>query len=218
MSDSQRPPAKPPELKKSTRLEPANESDLFPEADLELRQLTGFSVVEPSLHQITFRRTRLIDIRASGVSFEGAAFVDTEFERVDFANTTFPMARFERCVIRNSRLTGARFNESRLIDTRFVDCRIDLGGFRFASATRLSFDHCDLSQVDCREAEFENTTFESCNLTSADFAGASLSGSDWRRSNLEGVVIEPAQLRGITVSSDQALFLCGLLGLDINDG
>lgn len=206
-----------PRMNKSIRLVAAGRDEVASEADLDTRLLQGIELPGEQLHQLALNRSRIIDFRAAGAVFEASAIVDCEFERVDLSNTDFHMSRVERCVIRDSRLTGISLNETRLIDVRFVGCRINLGGFRIAKTTRLTFDQCDLSHVDFRDADLTGVVFDICNLTGADFSGAILTGADLRRSNLESIVINPDQLRSVTVTSDQALFLCGLLGLLIDD-
>ncbi|MCO5223794.1 MAG: pentapeptide repeat-containing protein [Thermomicrobiales bacterium] len=61
------------------------------------------------------------------------------------------------------------------------------------------------------------TIFEGSNLTGADFSGADITGSDLRRAIIEDIHIASDQLRNVIVTSDQALYLTRLFGLDVRE-
>jgi len=54
-------------------------------------------------------------------------------------------------------------------------------------------------------------------LSETEFSGCILKGADFRGSNLEKIKIGPNEIKGAIVNTSQALFLSGLLGIDIRD-
>jgi uncharacterized protein YjbI with pentapeptide repeats len=116
-----------------------------------------------------------------------------------------------------AKLTGALLNRSLLQDVRFVECRADYAEWQGITAQRVDFIGCNLDHAYFNDADLTGVRFRDCDLRHADFTNAQLAGADFRGSNLEEIVIAVDQLRGVKVTTDQAIYLCGLIGLDIDD-
>jgi len=207
-----------PKLPRGSVLAAATDRDVAPEATLEQVVLSGFILEYGDFGLLTLRQVRGDQLRLAGSDLAGSAVVDTVLQTIDASNTKFGQSRLERVQVEDSKFTGAHFENARLIDAVFADCRMDMISFRQAKSDRLAFERCNLRGADFRNAELAGAMFTRCDLSGADFSHADLAGADLRLSRLDDLIIEPGQLRGVIVSSDQALFLCGLLGLVIDDG
>ena len=64
---------------------------------------------------------------------------------------------------------------------------------------------------------FEAVAFDMCSLVEAEFSRTSLKGIDLTSSRLEGLRLGVGDLRGVIVSSVQALDLTRYLGLVVKD-
>lgn len=79
------------------------------------------------------------------------------------------------------------------------------------------FEQCDLQGAYFNGSNLSGTRFAGSDLTGADFSGAVLTGCDFRRATIQDIRVAPEQLRGVIVTSDQALYLARLFGLDIQE-
>jgi uncharacterized protein YjbI with pentapeptide repeats len=136
---------------------------------------------------------------------------------VDAASAPMERAGWRECEISESRFTGARLNEAHLDDVVFQACRMNLVQCQLSKLRRCRFDECDLRGAYFNGSDLSGTTFEGSDLTGADLSGAILAGCDFRRAIIEDVRVAPGQLDGVIVSSDQALYLARLFGLDIRE-
>jgi uncharacterized protein YjbI with pentapeptide repeats len=140
---------------------------------------------------------------------------DVELTGCDLANAGMEVASWASCAVDGTKLTGTRLNHAILADVVCTQCRADLVQLQEARLQRVLFDGCNLQQAFFNGARLAGTVFAGCDLSGADFSRADLAGSDLRRSRIEGIKLAPDQLRGVIVTQDQALYLAGLLGLDV---
>lgn len=79
------------------------------------------------------------------------------------------------------------------------------------------FEQCHLRGAYFNGCDMSGTVFEGSDLTGADFSGAVIVGCDFRRATIEDIRVAPEQMTGVIVTSDQALYLARLFGLDIQE-
>jgi len=84
----------------------------------------------------------------------------------------------------------------------------------------VTFDACDLRDVDFAGATLARAAFGGSRLTRTDFTGARMDATDLRGAEL-GIIIGPDSLRGATVSTGQLVYLAPALaqatGITVSD-
>ena len=73
----------------------------------------------------------------------------------------------------------------------------------------------NLCEADFQDANLEFVTFAGCDLSRADFTRAKFREVDLGGAKIDGLKIEPEQLRGVTIDASQAMFVIALLGIEI---
>lgn len=136
---------------------------------------------------------------------------------VDAANADIEQSGWRDVTVSESRLTGAKLNGSVLSNVVFMETRMNLMQIQNAKMKNVRFERCDLRGAYFNGSSLPGTIFEGSNLTGADFSGADITGSDLRRAIIEDIRIAPDQLNKVIVSSDQALYLARLFGLDVQE-
>ena len=136
-------------------------------------------------------------------------------ERCDLANL-----RVQRCGVHHvrfvdCRLTGSFFTDCDFRDVIFTDC---IG--RYLNCYGTSFRDCLMQRCDFSEGVFAQTKWkrsgmDACTMIRADFSGLSVDRLDVSNSKIEGALFRLEQLKGITVSSMQALSFAKMLGLEV---
>jgi uncharacterized protein YjbI with pentapeptide repeats len=168
--------------------------------------------------------------RAEGVSFERvlfqrASFKDSKLIRASFYDTTLVTPNLSGCIFEG--LIGQRIliQEARALGARLSgavldDLRVTGGDWRYALFLETRFRSAIFEGVNLREASFQGANlagvrFAGCDLSRADFRDARLSGTDFRGSRIEGLLVHEKDLRGATISPDQAIDLVHLLGVTV---
>ena len=86
--------------------------------------------------------------------------------------------------------------------------------------TGVTFEGCDLRDVDFAGATLTRTAFPGSRLARTDFTSARLEATDLRDAEL-GIIIGPDSLRGATVSTAQLVYLAPVLaqtmGITVSD-
>jgi uncharacterized protein YjbI with pentapeptide repeats len=77
--------------------------------------------------------------------------------------------------------------EATLIDVTFLECRLDLVGFRVASLERVVFRDCRMTECDFYEASLNDVLFDHCELREATFTSAKIQRVELRGCDLVGL-------------------------------
>lgn len=141
----------------------------------------------------------------------------TELHAVDAAGADMERSSWRECFIDDSRSTGTRLNDAYLDDVVFRACKMNLMQCQSSKVRRTRFNDCDLRGADFNGIDLTGTSFEGSDVTGADFSGAILKDCDFRRAIIEDIRVSPEQLNGVIVTSDQALYLARLFGLNIRE-
>jgi uncharacterized protein YjbI with pentapeptide repeats len=174
-------------------------------------------IADDRLEHARFDHSVLEGVALPGANAEGIMLRHVELMQCDWSNAHVESASWVACAVEGSKLTGTRLNRCVFKDVTITDCRADFVQFQEARFERVVFDNCSLGQSFFTGAQMAGTIFDGCDLTGADFSHALITGSDLRRSRIEDIRIAPEQLRGVIVTQDQAIYLAGLLGLDIRE-
>lgn len=152
--------------------------------------------------------------------FKKGQFSDVVFSYCDLSNIQFTGSSFHRVEFIGCKLTGTVFADATFHQVSFKECRgeyINLSGSKQRYVYYLSnnlrggaFDNCN----------WTNICFESCNLIEAEFYHTPLKDIDLSDSEIAGLRINAipwTELRGVEVTSLQALDLVHLLGIKVKD-
>ncbi|MCA9832833.1 MAG: pentapeptide repeat-containing protein [Thermomicrobiales bacterium] len=140
-----------------------------------------------------------------------------ELRTVDAANADIENAGWRDLRISDSRFTGARLNNAVMSKVSFTQSRMEMMQLQNAKLKGVRFEQCDLRGAFFNGTNMPGTILEGSNLTGADFSTANITGSDLRRAIIEDIRIAPDQLTKVIVSSDQAIYLARLFGLDVRE-
>lgn len=169
---------------------------------------------------------------ANGATFEGSVFRDCLFERVDFGDCTFRDVRFEQCRfigctmdkgwlnrvdLRDCSAPGLSLLQARLSQVSAAACDLSFANISETSIDHLVLRSCRMCEAAFQRAKLRRVSLTDCDLTRVDVFGTSLVGIDVSTCLFQAPVLSGdfRELRGLVVSSEQALSLATLLGVRI---
>jgi uncharacterized protein YjbI with pentapeptide repeats len=203
-----------PTLPARRMLHPLPTEDIGDGASYERIHVGGGLIAEDRLAHTLFDTCVLSGLAVGGEA-TGIVLKSVELDSCDLANAGMEDSSWSACTVHGTKLTGTRLNHAILSDVVFRECQADLMQIQEARLQRVVFEGGNLRQAYFNGCRLAGTVFDGCDLSGADFSRADLTGSDLRRSRIDGIKLAPDQLRGVIVTPDQALYLAGLLGLDI---
>jgi uncharacterized protein YjbI with pentapeptide repeats len=183
------------------------ESDLVNAALVEDSVLAGTGI---SLVACEIRGGRIL--QAERLIMRGC-----HLEMVDAASARMERSGWRDSTTTGSRFTGASLNEANMDRVVFSDCRMNLMQCQSSKLRNVKFEACDLRGAYFNGSDLTGTGFEGSDLTGADFSGTTLARCDFRRAIIADIRVAPEQLMGVIVTSDQALYLARVFGLDIRE-
>ena len=166
-------------------------------------------------------------LECAGCTFERCTFADFRIDRYDFAGCTFrgcdlsgltmSNSRLSRAALIDCRLSGLTITDGLLRDVSFTNCRMDYAALSASKFTRVDMTGCSLRHGILGDVKAAGWSISRCDLTEAEHVRTPLNGLDLSDSALNGLLIDPADLRGATVNALQALAFARLMGLHIKD-
>lgn len=181
---------------------------------------------------LTFDSVEWLNVIARSIKFEQVSIT-----RSDLSGSKFPNLKASDFQIRNTNMAGVEveeanffkglFNEDKLTGIKFIQPIFDQVSITNCSSQMLimlqgkfkkvSFVHCDLKNSDFGGSQFHDCIFKDCDMSETDFSGCQFSNTDIRGSVIDNARISSKEVPGLIVTTDQALYLSGLLGIDIRD-
>lgn len=150
-------------------------------------------------------------------TFERANLLDVIFDHCDLSNVDFSERSIHRAIFRHCKLVGGTFHDGSLENVILEDCNLAYSNFTKTHIHDLLFQDCNLKEASLNEVAWTNLSFQNCSLMRAEFFKTSLKKIDFTSCQIEGVVLDLKHLKGLVVTSDQAILLSTLLGLTIVD-
>lgn len=203
----------------------------FPEALEENPSLPDkiqdFEENETDIKYSMFRTQTLIGCKTSSLGWKGckisgckinecafykASFSDILFENCDLSNCDFSEASFVRVSFIGCKLVGCTFREAYLRHVTLTGCRGDFSDFTSSAIRDCLWEDCALPGSSFAECKL-STQFIKCTLVDTNFFHTSLQGLDFTTCDLNRIVVSPEDLRGATVTTEQAAGLAKLFGL-----
>jgi uncharacterized protein YjbI with pentapeptide repeats len=154
------------------------------------------------------------DMNLKGI-FSDCLFADAVFDHCDLTGCDFHQSVFRRVRFSGCRMSGAEFPEAVFQDTVIENCQCRYINFRMSS-----WKICILRESSFEEGSFSGMKQSSlqigqCRLERSEWTGTPMNGLDVSDSVIDGIIVNPANLKGLAVNPDQALACVGLLGLKV---
>ncbi len=166
-----------------------------------------------SLSRMCFKNTRLLQS-----TFEKIDMVDVHVENCDLSNTSFMGGSLHRVTFKNCKLLGSDFTKAYLKNVSFENCILNLSSFIEPKLSQVVFDHSSLQSANFYECRLHMVAFRQCELNDIDLTQTSLDGVDISTCSFEQINLDTAEnLKGCTVSPEQAIVFATMLGLKIRD-
>ena len=110
---------------------------------------------------------------------------------------------------------GASFSGTVFDDVLISGCGARYGNFSEARFRSCRFRNTDVSEGSFGGSQFQKSAVENCRFRSTEFFHAGIAGLDFSSCSLEGAVFAVSDVKGITVSAEQAVELSKLLGIRV---
>ncbi len=173
-------------------------------------EMENVDIVRADFYGCTFSECRL-----SGWNLEEIHFSDCVFRGCDLSNLRMEGGGFHRVEFQNCRLMGASFSGTVFDDVLISGCGARYGNFSEARFRSCRFRNTDVSEGSFGGSQFQKSAVENCRFRSTEFFHAGIAGLDFSSCSLEGAVFAVSDVKGITVSAEQAVELSKLLGIRV---
>lgn len=150
-------------------------------------------------------------------NFEKVDLLDIIFDHCDLSNLNFNGRSIHRVIFKHCKLVGTNFMECSLENIIFEECNLSYSNFSNARIKDLEFLSCNLNEASLNELAWNHLVFEQCTLDRTEFLHTSLNQIDFTTCDIEGVLLEPSFIKGLIVTSYQAILLSRLFGIIIQD-
>lgn len=144
---------------------------------------------------------------------EGRRFERQPLEDVDFGVLQFTGCVFEKCVF-----SDWEMRRLDLVDCVFSHCEMGnlfFPAFAICKLERVEFLRSPLRESSWTECRLGRIRLEENDLSRSQWSHTPLKGADVSTCQLDGIRMTPSDLQGLRISAEQALILCGLLGVEI---
>tara|TARA_R110000868_G_scaffold119469_3_gene317109 strand:+ start:14767 stop:15429 length:663 start_codon:yes stop_codon:yes gene_type:complete len=145
---------------------------------------------------------------------------DCTFDRADLTGATWTDARLTRIQFNDCKLTGFDARDSDLQDLHFTNCKAPDLFMLGATLTRVRFDQCQLPNLDLTGATIKSLAIRDSGAQSLRLINTRIDHLDLRGSIIDHIALDltnPANLRNIIITPQQAPALAIALGVQISD-
>lgn len=159
-----------------------------------------------------FERCAFADWAVKRLSFTDCVFDHCDLSAMRFENTSFQRVQFQDC-----RLTGADLLNCTLMNVVLTGCSADYLALSGCKLNHVRFTTSRLRESVWQDVKLKDTALDACDLTAAQVRFTPLAGLSFATCTLDGLQIDPHDLRGLRVTAQQALAMCGLFGLIVEE-
>jgi uncharacterized protein YjbI with pentapeptide repeats len=154
-------------------------------------------------------------VNLAGSSFGSVVWKDVRLVDCDLANFETHGLNLVRVEFINCRMTGLRAGEADCQDLLVSGGDQRYCQFRFSRFRSAEFESCNFSEADFYGTDLSGALIRRCNLQNAEMSKTKLLNTDLRDSNVEGLQLNPEDIRGAIVDPTQAMIFASLLGIRI---
>ncbi len=100
-------------------------------------------------------------------------------------------------------------------DTVMEGCQGSYLNLNGSKLKRVTLKDMILEQAGMSMVEHSDISIENCNFTKSEWIDTKMDGLDLSDSQVDGIMVDPENLRGLTVNEEQAVAFAELLGLNV---
>jgi uncharacterized protein YjbI with pentapeptide repeats len=164
-----------------------------------------------SFHQCRFEHITW-SMKAEDMLMADGIFLSCDLSRMGAGQGCFRRSAFQTC-----RMSGFDGLESIYEDVTFRDCELSYANFSGSKFRRVKFEHCSMKETGFSNCSFSHVLFEDCDLTGAEFLGTPLKSVDLSDDIIDGISVNPYDLRGVIMNERQAAACARMLGVIIKN-
>lgn len=147
--------------------------------------------------------------------FKNIDLIDVRFENCDLSNISLRGGSIHRVEFVNCKLVGARLDESNMKDVLFNNVLGPYSNFSYSKLQNVSMEESNLEESIFQEVNHKNIIFKESNLSNSYFNKTQLDKVDFTSCEITGIDVDIESVRGVIVTSYQALDLTRLMGIVI---
>lgn len=204
---------KPAEPKFSEDLVNAKLSDTGRQIRIENKKFEN-EICERSLNMKEFYECTFHNVRFTG-DMKNCLFADVVFDHCDFSNINMNASVFRRVQIRTCRMMGTELTAAVMQDTIMEGCQGSYLNLNGSKMKRVALKDMIMEQAGMSMIEHTDVSLENCTFTKSEWIDTKMSGLDLSDSHIDGIMVDPENLRGLTVNEEQAVAFAELLGLNV---
>lgn len=203
--------------KRFGQLEKLHSFDLLIDGDpyVEDGFFDGETVSFLSIDRLTLNKCHFKNMIFESCNFERIDLMDTIFENCDLSHLKMMDGIIHRCEFRNCRMTGSDLSNCAIQQTLFEENTARYANFSFSKFKKVNFIKNQLMNTSFNECQFNKVCYKENDLSESEFINTKLSGLNFSTCDIHNTIIPVDSLKGLTVSSEQAIQLAKLLGVNI---
>lgn len=167
-------------------------------------------------HYVEFQNCTFEKVIFDG-NFEGIRFQNVNFKECCFSNSNFYGSSFIKTDFESCNLIGTDMSGSTCIDVTIFSSKSNYSNFNDSTLKQVKLIENDFSEASFSRVKLEQVILENNRFIKADFHNTSLKHLDFRSNEVEGIVVNLADLKGMIVTTNQAICFFPLLGLVIKE-
>lgn len=189
------------------------------EAVISNTQFAGLELAYEDAREATFETVAFRSCVFDGVDFTGCTLRDVRFSGCRFVRCSMDRAWLDHVDFRDCSAPGLSLVKARLASVAVLDCDLSYANLSEASIDRLRVVGGRLVEAALQRSRVKRLELDGCDLSRLDVFGTPLAGVDVSTCAFAAPVVSGGfrELRGLTVSPDQAVALAGLLGVIVSD-
>lgn len=209
-----------PDIPSTDELTPVQPATIINDADID-RAIISCNPPNPiRASNIVIEQSRIQAQSFLASALPNIRITDCTLDRADLTGATWTDARLTRTQFNDCKLTGFDARDSDLQDLHFTNCKAPDLFMLGATLTRVRFDQCQLPNLDLTGATIKSLAIRDSGAQSLRLINTRIDHLDLRGSIIDHIVLDltnPANLRNIIITPQQAPALAIALGVQISD-
>ena len=170
-------------------------------------------IEDSNFKKCVFRNINFSNCDLSSLYFENCSFFYCDFSNCIYSKFASKGNEYISC-----KLVGINFDDSHLESIVFKNCCLKYSSFAECILNKVNFLDCDMQECGfINLKKFNKLNFIDCKLIKADFFGTKLDKIDFRTCDISSLKVRLEDLKGVIVTSLQAVSLSTILGIDIRE-
>ncbi len=193
--------------------------DLFAEGEAVISNtaFSGLELAYEDAREATFEAVSFRSCVFDGVDFSGCTLRDVVFSGCRFVRCVMDRAWLDHVDFRDCSAPGLSLMKARLASVALLESDLSYANLSETSIDRLRVRAGKFIEAALQRSRIKRAELDGCDLTRLDVFGTSLAGIDVSTCTFAAPVVSGNfhELRGLTVSPEQAVALAGLLGVTV---